>query len=61
MRKLTRGQKCLIRDYINEFCIDSFNWDDMNFEYMDRIIDLNDYETLWSDANRFGRDVLNGI
>ena len=54
-RKLTVKQKKLLTVAFNDYGI--INVDDLNLNQYNEIYCLNEYETFWSDANRFLRDL----
>ena len=47
-RKLSEKQKDILRKYPNIYDADSISEKDKN-----ALVKLNDYETIWHDANRF--------
>lgn len=48
MRRLTEKQKKLLRNYPEVNGVDELPW-----AAWEEIQEINDYETLWQDANRF--------
>jgi len=67
MRKLNNQQKNLLSSYVYErYNSDdalrkSFDWEYVPIRLQDKILDINDYETLVQDANRFMHDEFNHI
>lgn len=58
MRKLTTLQKQLLKEYLKQESSKGtlqrfYDWDDLPKHLQEKLVLLNDYETLWSDSQRF--------
>ena len=58
-RKLTQSQKTILVTAFNKRTDKHFiDFDSLSLEEQTKLVSINDYETLWMDADRFLSDLL---
>jgi len=57
MRELTKKQKVLLTKWVKESDKEIYSIDDLETSQWEELVEVNDTEVLWQNANRFIRDL----